>query len=158
MNMTKSNLSQLENLEDHVKLICESYARLLKKPLLEIDPKQSLVEQVFDAPFTLLSHGIQDDPIFNFGNRVALKLFELTWDELIALPSRFSAEAPNREERGRLLDRVTRFGFIDDYQGIRVSSTGKRFLIKQATVWNLIDEHGIKHGQAACFSDYKFLS
>ena len=156
--MPKNNSNHLEDLEAHAKLICESYAHLLKKPLLDIDPHQSAAEQLYDAPFILLSHDIQDDPIFNFGNRAALELFELTWGELIALPSRFSAEAPNREERTMLLDRVTRFGFIDDYQGVRVSSTGKRFLIKQATVWNLIDEQGTKHGQAACFSIYEKLN
>ena len=158
MNIQKKKFSHLENLEAHAKLICESYVRLLKKPLLTIDPHQSLAEQLYKAPFVLLSHGTQADPIFNFANRSALELFELTWEELIALPSRYSAEAPNREERARLLDRVTRFGFIDDYQGIRISSTGKRFLIKQATVWNLIDEQGIKHGQAACFSSYERIN
>lgn len=155
--MNNVNSPDFQSLETHSKLMLESYARLIQKPLLEIDPKQSLAEQLYHAPFVLLSHGMQDDPIFNFGNHAALELFELTWDGLIALPSRFSAEAPNRDERAALLDRVTRFGFIDDYQGVRISSTGKRFLIKQATVWNLSDEHGIKHGQAACFSIYETL-
>lgn len=155
--MTKYNLSHLEKLEPHAKLICESYARLLKKPLININSTQSLAEQLYEAPYILLSHGTQADPIFNFGNQAALQLFELTWTELTQLPSRFSAEAPNREERARLLDQVNRFGFIDNYQGVRISSSGKRFLIRQATVWNLYDDEDNYRGQAACFSDYKLL-
>ena len=56
----------------------------------------------------------------------------------LCTPSRLTAEAPNREERARLLAAVTTRGFIDDYSGIRISNTGRRFRIAQATVWNLL--------------------
>ena len=65
--------------------------------------------------------------------------------------SRLSAEAPLRDERQALLDRVTRHGFIDDYAGIRISAKGRRFAIRQAIVWNLIAVDGTRHGQAAAF-------
>ncbi len=81
----------------------------------------------------------------------------MSWDELTRTPSRLTAEAPNREERARLLAAVTAHGFIDDYSGIRISKTGRRFRIAQATVWNLLDEHGIYAGQAAMFSRWEFL-
>ena len=48
-------------------------------------------------------------------------------------------------------------GFIDDYAGIRISKTGRRFRIAQATVWNLLDERGIYSGQAAMFLRWEFL-
>ncbi len=67
------------------------------------------------------------------------------------MPSRLSTEPMLREERQTLLDRVARAGFIDDYSGIRISATGRRFRIEQATVWTLIDEQGAVHGQAATF-------
>ncbi|OYV22270.1 MAG: hypothetical protein CG442_1368, partial [Methylococcaceae bacterium NSO1] len=52
---------------------------------------------------------------------------------------------------------VTEKGYIDHYQGVRISSTGKRFLIKNAVVWNLIDKNqGIK-GQAAWFDQWAYL-
>ncbi|MDB5385463.1 MAG: hypothetical protein JWM11_1109, partial [Planctomycetaceae bacterium] len=60
-------------------------------------------------------------------------------------------------ERARLLERTTRDGFVDDYQGIRVSTTGRRFRIDQALVWNLVDAQGNRVGQAATFSDWQFL-
>jgi hypothetical protein len=81
----------------------------------------------------------------------------MSWAELTRTPSRLTAEAPNREERARLLAAVTARGFIDDYSGIRISKTGRRFRIAQATVWNLLDEGGQHCGQAATFSSWEFL-
>ena len=81
----------------------------------------------------------------------------MSWDEFTRTPSRLTAEAPNREERARLLNAVTTLGFIDDYSGIRISKTGRRFRIEQATVWNLLDERENYVGQAAMFSRWEFL-
>ena len=116
-----------------------------------------LAKNVFAAPFVLVSHGTEADPVLNYGNQAALTLWEMTWEELTRTPSRLTAEAPNREERARLLAAVTRDGFIDDYSGIRISKNGRRFRIAQATVWNLLDEQGRHAGQAATFSDWEFL-
>ena len=81
----------------------------------------------------------------------------MAWAEFTRTPSRLTAEAPNREERARLLAAVTAHGFIDDYSGIRIAKTGRRFRIAQATVWNLLDETGNYSGQAALFSRREFL-
>ncbi len=116
-----------------------------------------LAKNVFEAPFVLVSHGTEADPVLNYGNAAALALWEMPWVELTRTPSRLTAEAPNREERARLLAAVTANGFIDDYSGIRVSKTGRRFRIAQATVWNLLDERGRYAGQAAMFSHWEFL-
>lgn len=116
-----------------------------------------LAKNVFEAPFVLVSHGTEDDPILNYGNAAALSLWEMSWEELTRTPSRLTAEAPNREERARLLAAVTAKGFIDDYSGIRISKSGRRFRIAQATVWNLVDERNQSAGQAAMFSRWEFL-
>jgi hypothetical protein len=116
-----------------------------------------LAEQIFYAPFVLVSHGLEADPVLNYGNQAALALWEMTWAELTHTPSRLTAEAPNREERARLLAAVTANGFIDDYSGIRISKTSRRFRIAQATVWNLLDERQQYCGQAARFSHWEFL-
>ncbi|HSG71683.1 MAG TPA: MEKHLA domain-containing protein, partial [Planctomycetaceae bacterium] len=63
----------------------------------------------------------------------------------------------HRDERARLMQRVTDEGFIDDYSGIRISATGKRFLIRRAVVWNLADADWRYVGQAATFSEWEFL-
>src|SRR5882757_2108960 len=116
-----------------------------------------LAEKVFVAPFVLVSHGTEADPVLNYGNATALALWEMSWEELTRTPSRLTVEAPNREERARLLATVTARGFIDDYSGVRISKTGRRFLIVRATVWNLLTEAGKPCGQAAMFSAWEFL-
>jgi hypothetical protein len=57
-----------------------------------------------------------------------------------------------------LLATVNQHGFIDDYRGVRISKSGRRFMIEQATVWNLLDENGAPYGQAASFSQWEYIS
>lgn len=120
------------------------------------DPAE-LARRVFEAPFVLVSHGTEVDPVLNYGNQAALDLWEMAWGDLIRTPSRLTAEAPDRAERSRLLNEVTRRGFIDDYSGIRISRTGRRFRIARATVWNLITGDMRPCGQAAMFREWEYL-
>ena len=76
---------------------------------------------------------------------------------LTSMPSRLTAELMHRDERAQLMTRAARDGFVDDYRGIRVTSSGKRFLIEQAIIWNLIDGNSQSVGQAATFLDWKWL-
>ncbi len=138
--------------ETHTNLLLRSYQALLNKHLLSSCSGQTIGQQVFEADFALLSHNTDSDPLFNYGNRLALELFELSWNEFIGMPSRFSAEPLLREEREHLLATVAAKGFIDDYSGVRITKSGKRFLIQQAVVWNVYDLSGNYYGQAACFS------
>lgn len=141
----------------HVGLVLDSYRELLGTPLLRPLPGQSLGEAAFNAGFALLSHTADADPLFNYANRQALALFEFEWQELVGLPSRFSAEPVNRAERERLLAQVSSRGYIDDYSGVRIAKSGKRFLIEHAVVWNVYDQWRRYYGQAACFSDWRLL-
>ena len=142
-----------------MQLLIRSYERLIGRPLIEIDDHPGGVSQaLFEVTFFVASHNMEEDPVLTYGNQTALDLFEMEWDEFISTPSRFTVETPERAERERLLEAVRTNGFIDDYSGIRISKTGKRFLIKQATVWNLIDESGSRVGQAATFAGWEPLS
>ena len=126
-----------------------------------VDPKLPKLEQarqLFHAPFAVLSHDTAPDPLLNYSNQAGLALFELTWDELVRTPSRLTAEPIHRDQRATLLAAVSRQGYIDNYRGVRVSKTGRRFLIEQATVWNLLDDSGAHCGQAATFSAWKFIA
>jgi hypothetical protein len=136
----------------HAQLLLDSFVRLLGREL--IDRAGTPVEQagrLFRAPFVVVSHGTETDPILTYGNAAALALWELDFDTLLRTPSRLTAEPVHRDERARLLERTWRDGFVDDYSGIRISSTGRRFRIEQAIVWNLVDARGGYHGQAATF-------
>lgn len=146
----------MDSIVQHACLVDRSYRRWMGRGLLEGmgGEQKQLSHALFFAPFVLVSHGTELDPILNFGNAAALRLWEVTWEELRRMPSRETAEAPDRDERARLLDRVTKHGFIDDYSGVRISKSGKRFQITRATVWNLVTEHGDPAGQAAMFSQW----
>jgi len=131
--------------------IAASFERLLGRPLVEATG-DDVVNALWQAPRVILAHGTQPDPIFCFGNRAALDCFETDLDSLLAMPSRLSAEAPLREERQALLDRVAQHGFIDDYAGVRISAKGRRFRIENAVVWTVTNEAGVRIGQAATFT------
>jgi len=109
------------------------------------------------ASFAVVSHNTASDPVFNYANRTALQLFEMSWTQFTALPSRLSAEPMLQEERERLLQRVAERGFIEDYSGVRISASGRRFIIRNATVWNLQDEQGRPYGQAALLREWQPL-
>jgi hypothetical protein len=137
-------------INDQSKLILSSFSGLTGSEL--VDPNLPEVERrqaLFEAPFAVVSHGTEADPIFNYGNKTALELFEMKWDDFIKLPSRLSAEQGTQKERDQLLARVAENGYIDDYNGVRISSTGKRFMVEDAIVWNMRDDDGIYRGQAA---------
>ena len=133
-----------------------SFETLIGRKLIDAEP-ESLIYSINNAPFVLLSHDIQSDPIFNYANNAGLTLFEYTWQEFIGIPSRLSAEALNREERQKLLAMVNEHKYIDQYSGVRISKTGKRFLIKNAIVWNVYDNAGAYYGQAAMFNEWTYL-
>ncbi|HEY6095774.1 MAG TPA: MEKHLA domain-containing protein [Gallionellaceae bacterium] len=145
-------------LQRHVEILCASYRHWTGRNLLDahIDPAAA-VEALRTAPFAVVSHGTESEPIFNFGNQLALQLFEMSWDEFTALPSRLSAEAPNQAERARLLATVTRQGYIDNYAGVRIARSGQRFMIKDATIWNLLTPAGEYYGQAALIRRWEML-
>lgn len=142
----------------HTECLVRCYRRFTKRDLLPgLFNPLGLSRNIFQSPFVVVSHGTEGDPVLNYGNQAALDLWEMSWEELTRTPSRLTAEAPEREERARLLAAVTEHGFIDDYSGVRISKSGRRFRITQATVWNLVTESGEPCGQAATFSEWKFL-
>ena len=143
---------------DFLRLLAGSHARLVGAPLLPEDARddEARARWLYEAaPFCVLAHNTDADPRFIYANRAAQARFEYGWDEFTTLPSRLSAEAPDRAERQRLLDAVTRDGFIGDYRGLRIAKSGRRFWIESATVWQLVDEAGTLHGQAAAFRDWR---
>jgi hypothetical protein len=145
-------------LVEHALDIRNSYRQLLLKEIIpDMQSDEQFARQLFFAPFAVVSHDMASDPVFNYANLKALELFELSWEDFTRLPSRLSAEPVNQAERERLLADVTENGYIDHYEGVRISSTGKRFLIRNAVVWNLMDKHHYHKGQAARFDQWEFL-
>ncbi len=145
-----------KNLKHLTRLLLDNYARCFGSDLIERGPDEA--DRLMQAPFVVLSHTTGVDPVFQYGNLCAQQLFEMDWEALTSLPSRLSAEPMHQQERQRLLDEVRTKGFSDNYSGIRISATGKRFLIKSARIWMLLDSSGHTVGQAATFSDWQPLN
>ncbi len=136
-------------------LLVESFLKLTGLRLL---PSGSdLTQRLYEAPFALVSHGTQIDPIFRYANQTAQKLWQMSWDEFINLPSRLSAEPMLQEERDRLLQEAQSKGYIDTYEGIRIAKNGDRFKIQDTVLWSVIDSHGVQHGQACVIRRWDFL-
>ena len=140
-------------------LLNGSHERLVGKPLVAAamsaaDGAQWLFNE---AEFCVLAHNIAADPIFIYANKAAQRCFEYDWDEITRLPSRLSAEAPDRAERARLFAQVSRDGFVTGYRGLRITKSGRRFWMENGIVWQLIDESGHLHGEAAAFADWRMV-
>ncbi|MDE3059984.1 MAG: MEKHLA domain-containing protein [Pseudomonadota bacterium] len=114
-------------------------------------------EALYYAPFVVVSHGTEADPVFRYANLAAQRLWETPWEKFITLPSRLSAEPDARPERQALLERAARDGYADHYSGVRVTASGRRFAISNCLLWNVLGETGDKIGQAATFSRWEWL-
>jgi MEKHLA domain len=146
---------------DQIQPILDSYAALLERPLLHRSRGESVTEwalRAYTAPFVLLAHDGGADPRFTYANRMAQELFEMPWSLFAGMPSRRSAEPDEQAARDALLSRVLRDGFCEDYSGIRVAASGRRFRITGATVWNVYREDGRRMGQAASFVHWQAIT
>ncbi len=142
----------------HAALLMANHGRWTGRTLLADDTTpDDWGYRLYHAPFALLSHDTLDDPCFTYANLTAQRLFEMPWQEIVGLPSRYSAEPLVRAEREKLLTQVREYGYIDDYKGVRIARSGRRFRILHATVWTLLDAQGQAAGQAAAFSDWEVL-
>ena len=146
------------NLNELSKLLIDSYKRATGRTLLEPEPPPGKeAEALFEAPLAILSHGTEPDPILQYGNRTALMLWEMDWEAFTSMPSRLTAEQAERGERERLLNDARTKGYSDGYRGVRISSSGRRFEIIDAVIWNVTDENGAYRGQAAMIPRWRYL-
>ena len=121
----------------HSHLLISSYQYWTGQPL--IAASDDMAQSLMQAPWAVASHQAGDDPMFNYANHQALALFKMRPEQMLGLPSRYSAEPMLREARAEFLQQVARHGFIENYSGVRIAQDGSRFLIEQATVWNVVD-------------------
>lgn len=130
--------------------LLESYRHFMHRTLAS-------PEELYDAPFVVLAHGTECPPVLWYGNAKALELWEMTFGEFTRMESRKTAEPDLREAREALLHEVQKQGYSTGYRGIRISSSGRRFEIAQATVWNIVNVAGDYIGQAATFDRWRRL-
>ena len=149
---------QIPAIEAHSSLLIESFFYRTKKNLIDlnlanIDPAQAL----YESRYVILSHGTEADPIFNYANLAAQKLWSISWDEFLKMPSRLSAETVETNNRNELFSKTNQQGFSSEYSGVRITKYGKRFLIKDATLWKVVSPSGNFHGHAVVFDQWAFI-
>jgi MEKHLA domain len=141
----------------HSQRILHSYQHWTGESLFDLSASpEEIAQNLFDAPFIVISHGTEPDPIFNYGNSRALELWELSWEDFTRMPSRQSTEATEQEDRQNLLEEGAVKG-LKKFPGIRISSTGKRFYIENITLWNVLGENQQQCGQAALFWKWQYI-
>ncbi|BAQ63383.1 MEKHLA domain-containing protein [Geminocystis sp. NIES-3709] len=159
------NIWQNSEIIAWTQIILNSYYQLLNTELIDrtvplYDQKSDKLTQsknLFYLDRVVYSHNTDLDPIYNYSNKKGLELWEMDWQQLTNTPSRMTTQPLLREEREKLLQETISKGYIQNYQGIRISRTGKKYLIKDITVWNLTDNEGKFCGQAATFSQWDLL-
>jgi hypothetical protein len=139
----------------HSQRLLQSFTHWTGESLLPNEPPEVQAQKLFQADFVIVSHGTEADPIFNYGNQLALDLWEFDWHTFTQLPSRQSAEPVAQEDRDRLLAAAKRQGYISDYQGVRISRSGRRFWIENVILWDVLTEAGENCGQAATFKTWR---
>lgn len=152
---TATRAADLRTDPEFYTLLTGSYARLVGRPLVPAGTDAAWLYE--DAPFVLVAHDTAADPRFVYANRAAQRRFGYGWDTFVGLPSRLSAEAPERAERQQFLDAVAAHGFMAGYRGLRVKQSGEKFWIEDGTVWQLVDAAGVLRGTAAAFSQWTDL-
>lgn len=166
----------------HNLLLIQSYFKHTGRPILdqEVDISEA-IKALWEAPFALLAHDCglssspdststtdsttsspesesESEPMFVYGNAKALALFECTWDELLTTPSSKSADPEEdvQSDRAAALSAALANGHVDNYSGWRRSFQGKRFLIKNATIFNVDSPSGERLGQAAILRNWEY--
>ena len=141
----------------HTQYLLNSFRYWTGQTLLQEEAPQVQAQTLFESPFVIVSHGIETDPIFNYGNQTALDLWEMTWERFTSLPSRHSVAPDEQTDREQLLAQARSLGYITNYTGIRISATGRRFYIQNVILYDVLDENQHRIGQAATFPTWEFL-
>lgn len=86
----------------HTQRLLHSFEHWMGRSVLDVaGSKTTITQMVFEAPFVLVSHGTQAEPILNYGNRRALELWEISWEDFTRMPSRKTASAGGTLKKAR---------------------------------------------------------
>lgn len=149
---------QQSEIISHSRLLADSYQFWTGQELFpEISNDLELSHAMYFAPFVVVSHGLEKDPIFNYGNLQAQQLWQLSWAEFTSMPSRLSAEPIEVVKRNKLLAEGRKRGITYIDQAIRINKEGKRFYIKDVVLFNLQDDNNKYQGQGAVYAKWEFI-
>jgi hypothetical protein len=145
--------------KDHVLLMLDNLKRWTSYDLVQDAgfSQENLGEQIFNSNLYILSHNGAPDPILNYGNKKVLELWEVSWEELTSMYARNTAKLDDQQAREDMMRKAKEQNYVSNYNGIRISKTGREFRILEGTIWNLFTNNGNPYGQAAWFKKVEFL-
>ncbi len=114
-------------------------------------------QELFVIALPVIAHDDNKDPKIIYVNASALKLWRRSWKEMVGMPSRLTA--PNDERKSRAVDlkKALLTKAVNNYQGVRIDSKGRRFAITNARIWTIWDDNGLTIGQAATFTNWWWI-
>lgn len=101
--------------------------------------------------FGILSHGTQQDPIYNYGNWAALTLFDYSLEELCQTPSRYSTVESLMDDREKLIQQINDVGYGTISDAVRQTTNGSLFVIQKIWIWHVYHPDGRRIGLAALY-------
>ncbi len=130
--------------------ILDSFRRHIGHDLIDRsgDPSED-ARRLFELPQAVLAHDASAQPRLDWVNAAAAAAFDATPETLIGRPSSATAPPDATADRRQLFEILARRGFVTGYSGVRISLTGRRFIIEDVTVFALVDEAGRPAGHAA---------
>lgn len=169
----------IQDREGHVALLDRSLRQLTGCGILERvgwsnDSDTSAL--LTNSRYALYSHGIVkpdmiDGAINNYANFGALAFFGVTYKQFVQLPcSRIAPPGFHQKRLGEIMEELELQaemaeagstqgegcrGSLENYSGMRcrldLTNQGLTFLIKNAVIWNIVDDEGKYYGQATLF-------
>ena len=139
-------------------LLLSSHQRSFQRPLIAAarssQSMRQCCQELFSCGFPVLAHGIGADPALIYANAAALQLWGRRWADMVGMPSRLTAPVEVRSERRQALKQAQTQDAMRGYGGVRIDQQGRRFMIRNARIWTLLDEENRPIGQAVCFHDW----
>jgi hypothetical protein len=152
--------AQVNDMDDWIRLSSESLQNLTGVSLLDRMEGVETISQVHsNERYSVLSHDIEDDPVYCYFNAGSLLSFEYPPEEVYELPSRHSApDGPVRSGRQALMQTVVNEGVWTFPTAIRQTKSGRQFQLQDVILWNVYNHEDVRVGQTALFDRERILS
>lgn len=158
-----SPLGRVEDIDEWMQWTSDSLQRFSEnsnETLFQFMNVKTLEEIHDHERYAVLSHGVQDDPIFCYSNVAARTTFQYAEDEFYQLCSRYSAPegGGERKDRQQIMNDVDNDNFWIIPSGIRQRKDGSLFEFRDVILWNVYHPvTGTRVGQSAVYDRDKVI-
>jgi hypothetical protein len=156
LSLQSSPQGKVKDPDDWVQCVSKSLHQFYGKSLYEELSLDGPEQVHVNEQHVVISHGNQDDPIYNYANQAGLLFFGYREEEFVQLPSRYSApDGALRDDRSIIVQHVLDHGWSIIPQAIRQTKSGDCYFVHRILYFNVYDDEGSRIGQAATFDRNK---